>query len=144
MNIILWAALVVIFIIVELSTLQLVSIWLAVSSLITLICTLIFDNLTLLGQTAIFVLTSVVLVTATLPLIKKRLNKKHIATNSELEIGKSATVIEEINPDTNLGRVTLNGVDWRAVSAKGMIIPKNSIVTVTEIKGTKLIVETKN
>ena len=144
MNIILWAALVVIFIIVELSTLQLVSIWLAVSSLITLICTLIFDNLTLLGQTAIFVLTSVVLVTATLPLIKKRLNKKHIATNSELEIGKSATVIEEINPDTNSGRVTLNGVDWRAVSAKGMIIPKNSIVTVTEIKGSKLIVETKN
>ena len=72
------------------------------------------------------------------------MNKKHIATNSELEIGKSATVIEEINPDKNSGRVTLNGIDWSAVSSDGKIISKNSIVTVKEIKSTKLIVELKS
>ncbi len=144
MDIILWAVLVVVFVIVEFCTVQLVSIWLAIASLITMICTILFDNLSLLGQSAIFVLTSVVLVVASLPLIKKRMNKKHIATNSELEIGKSATVIEEINPDKNSGRVTLNGVDWSAVSSDGKIISKNSIVTVKEIKSTKLIVELKS
>lgn len=144
MDIILWAVLVVVFVIVEFCTVQLVSIWLAIASLITMICAILFDNLSLLGQSAIFVLTSVVLVVASLPLIKKRMNKKHIATNSELEIGKSATVIEEINPDKNSGRVTLNGVDWSAVSSDGKIISKNSIVTVKEIKSTKLIVELKS
>lgn len=144
MDIILWAVLVVVFVIVEFCTVQLVSIWLAIASLITMICAILFDNLSLLGQSAIFVLTSVVLVVASLPLIKKRMNKKHIATNSELEIGKSATVIEEINPDKNSGRVTLNGIDWSAVSSDGKIISKNSIVTVKEIKSTKLIVELKS
>lgn len=144
MDIILWAVLVVVFVIVEFCTVQLVSIWLAIASLITMICAILFDNLSLLGQSAIFVLSSVVLVVASLPLIKKRMNKKHIATNSELEIGKSATVIEEINPDKNSGRVTLNGVDWSAVSSDGKIISKNSIVTVKEIKSTKLIVELKS
>ncbi len=144
MDIILWAVLIVIFVIVEFCTLQLVSIWFAVASLITLICSLCFDSLSLLGQATIFVAASALLVIATLPLIRKRLNKKHIATNSELEIGKNATVIEEINPDKNTGRVTLNGVDWGAVSTDGKIIPKGSIVVVTEIKSTKLIVNLKS
>lgn len=141
MDIILWAALIVVFVIVEFCTLQLVSIWFAVASLITLICTLCFDNLPLLGQAAIFVLSSTVLVIITLPLIRKRLNKEHIATNSELEIGKKALVIEEINSDKGTGRVTLNGVDWNALSADGSVIPTDSVVTVSEIKGTKLIVK---
>ena len=144
MDIILWAVLIVVFVIVEFCTVQLVSIWLAVASLITLICSLCFDSLSLIGQLAIFVITSAILVTTTLPLIKKRLNKKHIATNSELEIGKNATVIEEINPDKGTGRVTLNGVDWGAVSADNGIIPNDSVVVVKEIKSTKLIVEKKN
>lgn len=141
MDIILWAALIVVFVIVEFCTLQLVSIWFAVASLITLICTLCFDSLPLLGQAAIFVLSSTVLVIITLPLIRKRLNKEHIATNSELEIGKKALVIEEINSDKGTGRVTLNGVDWSALSADGSVIPTDSVVIVSEIKGTKLIVK---
>ncbi|MBR5514348.1 MAG: NfeD family protein [Ruminococcus sp.] len=141
MDIILWAVLIAVFVIVEFCTLQLVSIWFAVASLVTLLCTLCFDKLSMLGQTAIFILTSTVLVIITLPLIKKRLNKAHIATNSELEIGKKALVIEEINSDKGMGRVTLNGIDWTAVSADGSIISADSVVTVSEIKGTKLIVK---
>ncbi len=141
MDIILWAILIAVFVIVEFCTLQLVSIWFAVASLITLLCTLCFDNLPMLGQAAIFVLTSTVLVVISLPLIRKRLNKEHIATNSELEIGKKALVIEEINSDKGMGRVTLNDVDWSAVSNDGSIIPQGSVVTVSEIKGTKLIVK---
>lgn len=141
MDIILWAILIAVFVIVEFCTLQLVSIWFAIASLVTLICTLCFDNLSLVGQLAIFVLTSLILVVATLPLIRKRLNKAHIVTNSELEIGKKALVIEEINSDMGTGRITLNGVDWSALSADGSVIPADSVVTVNEIKGTKLIVK---
>ena len=97
MDIILWAVLIVVFVIVEFCTVQLVSIWLAVASLITLICSLCFDSLSLIGQLAIFVITSAILVTTTLPLIKKRLNKKHIATNSELEIGR--VCVQLASPD---------------------------------------------
>lgn len=143
MDILIWAILIVVFAILELCTVQLVSIWLAVASLITMICAVIFDDLSLLGQFWIFVGLSAVMLCASVPLIRKRANKKHIATNSDLDIGKSATVIEEIDPDKNSGRVTLNGVDWSAVTEKGDIISKDSIVTVTEIKGSKLVVKLK-
>lgn len=141
MDIILWAVLIVVFVIVELCTFQLVSIWLAVASLITVLCAVCFENLSLLGQAAIFVISALILVIATLPLIKKRLNKAHIATNSELEIGKNAIVIEEINSALGTGRVTLNGVDWSAASVDDSVITKGCTVVVNEIKGTKLIVK---
>lgn len=143
MDILIWAILIVVFVILELCTVQLVSIWLAAASLITMICAAAFDDLSLLGQFGLFVVISVVTLCFSIPLIRKRTDKKHIATNSELDIGKSAEVIEEINSDKNSGRVTLNGVDWSAVSEKGNVIPKDSIVTVTEVKGSKLIVKLK-
>lgn len=76
----------------------------------------------------------------TFPLIRSRRKKAHIATNADLDIGKTAAVIEKIDPTINTGRVTLNGVDWCAVSENGEAIPKDAIVTIVEISGAKLIV----
>ncbi|MBO5163113.1 MAG: NfeD family protein [Ruminococcus sp.] len=143
MDILIWAILIVVFVILELCTVQLVSIWLAAASLITMICAAVFDDMPLLGQFGVFVVTSAVMLCISVPLIRKRLNREHIATNSELNVGKSAEVIEEINADKNSGRVTLNGVDWSAVSEKGDVISKDSIVTVTAVTGSKLVVKLK-
>lgn len=142
MDVFVWAALVVLFVIIEVTTVQLVSIWLAAGAMATvLFCC--FTDVGLFGQLVIFTVTSGICLAITFPFLRKRLKKGYIATNSELEIGKSATVIEMIDPDRNSGRVTLNGVDWSALSADGSIIPANSIVTVTEVKGAKLVVKLK-
>lgn len=143
MDILFWAVLIVAFAIAELVTVQLVSIWLAVASLVTMLCAAYIDGLTFLGQIGIFTAVSAILLLITVPLVRKRKKDSYIATNSELDIGKSATVIEEINSDKNSGRVTLNGVDWSAVSSSSEIIPKDSIVTVTAVKGSKLEVKLK-
>lgn len=142
MDVFVWAALIVLFVIIELTTVQLVSIWLAAGAVATMLFC-IFTDVGLFGQLVIFTVTSGVCLAITFPFLRKRLNQGYTATNSELDIGRPATVIEMIDPDRNSGRVTLNGVDWRAASADGSIIPAGSIVTVTEIKGTKLIVKLK-
>ncbi|MBR6671160.1 MAG: NfeD family protein [Ruminococcus sp.] len=135
-----WAILFAVLIVVELCTLQLVSIWLAVGSLLAMIASIC--DLSVLAQFAIFVLSSAVLFAVTLPFIKKYANSNQTATNSELNIGKHAIVIEEINAVNGTGRVTLDGVDWSAVS--DLIIPKGTTVIVKEIIGTKLNVSLEN
>lgn len=138
-----WAILFIAFVITEFATVQLVSVWFACGALVTLICTHFFD-IPVLGQLAIFIVTSAIFLALTFPLVKKRFNSKRTGTNNELDIGQSATVIEEINQDKGTGRVTLNGVDWSAVPENSdSIIPKNSIVTVKEVCGAKLVVALK-
>lgn len=143
MDVLIWAVLLIVFVIIEVITIQLVSIWLAAASLITMLCAFFLD-IPFLTQLGIFTLSSIIMLAVTMPLLRKNLNKGHIPTNAELDVGKSAVVIEEINTEIHTGRVTLNGVDWSAVSGNGEIIPKNSIVTVTEVQGAKLVVKIKN
>ena len=76
------------------------------------------------------------------PANTKNSKAKKTATNSELNIGENATVIEDINSENGTGRVNLNGVDWMAVS--DCIIPAGSTVVVTEIDGAKLKVILKH
>lgn len=139
MSVIFWAILVIAFVILEIATVQLVSIWLAAGSFITMLCTYFFD-LKPFAQLIVFILSSAVLLLITFPIIRSRHKKFHIATNADLDIGKAAAVIEDIEPSCSTGRVTLNGVDWCAVSENGESIPKGVTVTVVAISGAKLIV----
>lgn len=134
-----WAVLLVAFIIAEFFTTQLISIWFAAGSLAALICSLL--DLSLAIQITVFIIVTVVMLAVTYPFIRKRLNTKHTATNNDLDIGKNATVIEEINHIKGTGRVTLNGIDWTAVPEdKNSVIPKGSIVVVKQVCGAKLVV----
>ena len=140
MDVLFWAALVVIFVIAEIATVQLVSIWLAAGALVTMVCTYFF-TIPLVGQLLIFLLSSGLFLAISWPMLKKARNKGFVSTNADLDIGKKAVVIEEISQDAGTGRVTLNGVDWSAISADGSVIPKDSVVTVTEVNGAKLKVQ---
>lgn len=137
MNVLFWAVAVIVFVTVEILTVQLVSVWLAVGAFITMIVTY-FTDIELIGQLMIFIISSAVLLALTFPLIRKFRSKGYIPTNSELNAGKQAVVIEEINTSSGTGRVTLSGVDWKAVSDE--VIPADSIVTVKAVDGAKLIV----
>jgi len=139
---IVWAAAFVIFVVLELITAPLVSIWLALGSLVTFLCAYFF-GIPFGAQLAIFIVISAISLVCTLPL-RKKVNSEKISTNSELDIGKNARVIEEINAELGTGRVSMNGVDWSAVSADArLVIPEGSIVVVKEIDGAKLIVTPK-
>lgn len=137
-HLILWGVIFAVMVIYELVSFQLVSIWFAAGAIGGFIAALC--DLSLVNQLLIFVLVSLVLLVATRPLLKKITHGKAQATNADLDIGKTAVVIEEINNDAGTGRARINGVDWKAVSDEGIIIPEGTIVTVKEINGAKLIV----
>ena len=125
---ILWIVLMVAAVLVEAASFALLSIWFAVGALAALIAAILGAGTGV--QIAVFLAVSVILLGATRPLLKKFMPKKYIPTNGELDLGKTAVVIEKIDGMTGTGRVRLEGVDWGAVSADGSEIEEGVSVTV--------------
>lgn len=137
--IILWIVVFVAALIIEAASFALVSIWFAAGALGALIAAAVGAPFWV--QLIIFGILAGLLLIFTRPLLKKLFPNKFIPTNSELEIGKTAVVIEDIDNDTGKGRVRLGGVNWAAVSADGEKISVGVTVRVKEIRSAKLIVE---
>ncbi len=64
-----------------------------------------------------------------------------VKTNVDALVGKSGTVIEDINEQTNSGRVLVGGEDWKAIALDGSVIEKNSRVRIVGIEGVKVCVK---
>ena len=140
-----WIALAIGLLVVEISTTQLVSVWLALSALIVSVLRLVFSGLGIGWQMFIFAILSLVLLALTRPLVKKILANRDEkqATNLELVIGKEAIVVEDINNIKGEGAVKINGLVWSARSVDGTQIPAETIVIFKEIDGNKAMVEKK-
>ncbi len=138
-EIILWASLFVILTVSELATYQLISIWFAIGALIALICAVFNVGFGL--QILIFTVVAAFLLIITRPFVKKLQANKHVPTNSELDVGKTAIVIQKINNNELTGRVRINGIDWNARSVDSSIIDVDSNVIVEEVDGAKLLVK---
>lgn len=136
--IILWIIVFSAALIVEAASFALVSIWFAAGALGALIAAAM--GASVMVQLIVFILLAGLLLFFTRPLLKKLFPSKFIPTNSELEIGRTAVVIEAIDNDAGKGRVRLGGVDWAAVSSNGENIPAGEIVEVKEIRSAKLVV----
>jgi membrane protein implicated in regulation of membrane protease activity len=145
MGVLFWACAVVAFVIAEVITVQLVSIWFAAGAMVTLLFSY-FYKLTAIEQLGIFIIASSIFLLCSIPFIKNRRRKNDfVATNAELDVGRHATVIEIINNDKGTGRVTLNGVNWSAVPEnEDDIIPEGTVVIVKKVTGAKLIVAREN
>ena len=135
---VLWSVLLILFIIAEAITVQLVSIWFAIGSLVALIAN--FCGANILVQAALFVGVSFAALLLTRPLVKKFSTPKIQRTNIDRIIGERAIVTEEIDNLRAIGVVKADGKSWSALSADGSIIPAGSVVEVQKIDGVKLIV----
>jgi membrane protein implicated in regulation of membrane protease activity len=136
-NIFIWIIILVVSVLAEVFSMQLVSIWFAIASLVALITSMFLPPL---GQFAVFVVVSLLLLIITRPVLKKFKVKKSQPTNYDLDIGKIAIVIETIDESLQSGRVSLNGVDWNAKSIDGSVIEVDSKVVVEYVQGSKLLV----
>lgn len=121
---------------VEFLTVGLVSIWFAVGALAALITAFITESV--LIQTVVFVVVSLLTLVVTQPLIKKFKVTKFEATNSDRVIGKTGEVTKEIKPD-KYGEVVVFGTEWLATSDKKQAV--GTKVVVLGIEGNKLIVK---
>lgn len=121
---------------VEFLTVGLVSIWFAVGALAALITSFITESV--LIQTIVFVVVSIVTLFVTQPLIKKFKVTKFEPTNSDRVIGKTGEVTKEIKPN-EYGEVVVFGTEWLAASDKKQAV--GTKVVVEKIEGNKLIVK---
>lgn len=140
-----WLIIAIALTLLELFTYQFVSIWFAAGGYITAIITAIFSDLGIGWQISIFVISSLVMLFATRPLVRKLLSKrsKEHETNLELVIGKDAVVVEDINNIEGRGAVKINGLVWSARSQSGEDISAGEIVAIVKIDGNKTIVNKK-
>ena len=137
-----WIVLLVVLVIVEAATAQLVTIWFAAGAAAALIAERCHAPEWL--QWIVFIAVSVIALIATRPLVRKATKANRQPTNADRCIGQTAVVIEEINNIEGKGQVQVNGIPWTARSLDGTVFKKDELVTVERIDGVKLIVKAQN
>ncbi len=134
-----WGVSTLFFIVVELITYGITSIWFALGSLAALLVTLIGAPVWL--QIAVFVVVSVATLFLTRPLVKKYVNGRTQPTNFDRLIGMKALVGEEISNLAGTGTVSVDGKVWSAKSEDGTVIPEKTLIEITAISGAHLTVK---
>lgn len=133
-----WLIFFIILVIIELITVNLVTIWFAFGALVTSLVSLYTTDTVIL--LAVFTLVSLLLLLITKPVVKKLKVKKVVATNLDQVIGKTGVVTEPIAKD-KVGEVKVLGKRWSAYSDRE--ISKDKKVKILSISGVKLKVEEK-
>ncbi len=135
-----WLLLAAIFIVIEIITLGLTTIWFAGGSFVAAIAAVAGASLPV--QVILFIVVSVALLALTRPLAVKHLDSKIQKTNVEGLVGQSAVVLQEINNLQESGQAKVNGMEWMArAKNNNETFAEGDIVRIVEIQGVKLIVE---
>lgn len=132
-----WLCVAVLFLVVELLTTTLVSIWFVPAAIIVCLLTFVIDSL--VWQIAIFVVLSAVFMVLARKIYKKHIKKPvdDVSQNEKL-LGKAALVTEDTNAIS--GRILVGDVYWRAVSENGETIPQGETVVIKGVNGTTLVI----
>lgn len=135
-----WLGIFIIAILVEILTVELVSVWFAGGAFIAFILSWI-PGIPYWGEIISFVLASALLLFCLRPLTTKLLTRKEVKSNIEELIGKKAKVVKKIS-ELNNGEIIINGVTWTAVSSEPTIeINEGDIIKIVAINGNKIIVK---
>lgn len=140
-NVLIWLIGIIVFIILEAVTYQMVSIWFALGAVGGLIAALLKMQFSV--QMTVFIVIAVISLLALRPLSKRLIKTKDVRTNSDSLIGKEVLITEEVNNLQGNGKGKINGMMWSVRSADDSLIPENEVVTVEDIKGVRLIVKKK-
>lgn len=134
-----WLGIMIVAVVVEVCTAQMVSVWFAIGALCSFFVALAgVEQLWI--QIVVFVIASAITVIVTRPLVKKLVNKRAEPTNADMVIGKTGVVTEKIDNLAPSGLVKVNGNVWTARSVDDSVIEENDRVVIKEISGVKLLV----
>ena len=138
--IIIWTALIILFIVVEIISVGLTSIWFAGGALVALlVCA---AGLGTAWQFAAFVVVSVILILFTRPWALKYMKPKLVKTNYEAAVGKNVCLTETVDNIKGTGPAVLTGQEWTARAYEdGKVFEAGTIVKVKEIRGVTLYIE---
>ncbi len=131
-----WLVIFIVLVVIELLTINLVTIWFAVAAVFALLVDIITGNTML--EIIVFTVSSFLLLLLTKPIIKKIKVKKIEATNLDMVINKVGIVTEDILND-KIGEVKVLGKKWSAYSDTKVL--KGERVKILSIDGVRLKVE---
>lgn len=131
-----WMIIFIALVLLELATVNLVSIWFALGALASFVLSFWVDNVT--WQIALFVLVSFISLLLTRSFVNKIRGGKVVPTNLDRVIGQIGLVTEEINK-LEPGEVKVDGKRWSAISSKKIKV--GSKVEILSIDGVKLNVK---
>ena len=135
---IIWLILMVVFIMMEASTVAVISLWFAVGALAAMIASLLGGALWL--QLVVFFAVSCLLLCALRPVLKRFFTPKLTKTNADAIVGTTGLVIGQINNVLAHGQVKLGAMQWSARSTTGAVIEEGTLVRVDRIEGVKVFV----
>jgi len=131
-----WLIVVLLLIVIEAATVNLVSVWFIASGIISLFVSLFCDSFFI--QFGIFVVLGIFLLLLTRPILTKMLAQKETKTNLERIIGMEGVVTSKISKNV-VGEVKVDGKLWSAIATTA--IKEGTIVKACAIEGVKLVVE---
>ena len=138
MNTILWLGLMVLFLIVEATTVTMVSLWFAGGALAALAVSALGGGF--LVQMVAFLVVSTALLALLRPMARKHFTPKLTKTNVDSVIGMEGYVTGDIDNIAATGTVKLGAMEWTARSATGEKISTGTLVKVEKIEGVKAFV----
>ena len=133
-----WVILSGIFFVIEIATVGFLVFWFGIGALIAMVVSLFTSTLAI--QTAVFILSSTVLLFFTRPFVNKFSQNEEVQTNAFSIIGKRGIVTKTINPITGEGQVKIGTETWSAKSADEAKIEKGMEIEVLDIDGVKAVV----
>ena len=134
-----WLAIIIVAIIVEVFTADMLSIWFAGGGFLAMITSAV--KLPPVVQIIVFVVVSVALLLVFRKLVLKKLMKNKSNLNADSAIGKEFMLLSGVGFNSP-GAIKVNDVVWSAVCEdQSTTIPENTKVKVIGLKGNKYIVE---
>lgn len=130
-----WLVLVIVLSIIEIATVNLLTIWFVISGIVAMILSFFIEDVAVVST--IFAILGIILLLITRPIVKKFTKTKDENINLGRVIGKTGIVTEEIKKN-QVGEVKVDGKRWSAVSNKKIEV--GSEVIIDAIEGVKLIV----
>lgn len=128
-----------IWLIAEIFTTGFLIFWFSVGALIAMCVSFFTSNIII--QTAVFIISSTILIFATKPFVNKfSKDEDTIKTNVYSIIGKTGIVTQKIDPVHSKGQIKVAGETWSAISSTDIVIPEGSEVEVLEVQGVKTVV----
>ena len=133
-----WLALLVVFLILEASTVTMVSLWFAAGALAALLVSLFHGAVWL--QWVLFLSVSGIMLALLRPLVRKYVTPKIVRTNTDAVIGSTGLVTVAVDNIAAAGQVKLGAMFWTARSTSGDPIPVGTMVRADRIEGVKVYV----
>ena len=137
-----WLAVIVVTVVIEGITLDMVSVWFTAGAIVPLILAAVGA----VGweiQLIIFIVISTVLILTLRKVTKRLLFKNGSKEQINTIIGKQTKMIEDATEDT-VGSIKINDVVWSAKSEKDETIKKGELVEIIRVSGNKAIVKKVN